>query len=303
MKLKLNLIVISFCICSIVNAQTDLFKVMASKGGLVKSSGDWSTLVSGKKIFSGSQIKVLKGGYVSLLHKSGKSVELKNEGVYNTDELASGINTTQKNYSQKYASYVIAGMSGIKGSNESLDDTGSVTRGNDKKKVGIPNTISLFSSSETNVDPNAANVISWTQLKDVMAYKVKITDLTNKVLFEKVVTTNSISFKEISIDLKSGEKYIFIVSVENNTEYSPANCTLNILSQTETASINDELNNLKKELDSESAIDNIIFAAFYEEKGLFLDAFTHYEKALKLAPGVRDYKKAFDEFTVRIGME
>ncbi|MFC2111380.1 hypothetical protein ACFLQ5_02900 [Bacteroidota bacterium] len=303
MKTRFSLIFISFFIFSIVNAQADLFKVIASKGGLVKSSDNWSTLISGKKILANSQIKVLKGGYVSLLHKSGKSIELKNEGEYDANKLAANINTKQQTYSQKYASYVMTGMSGKKGSNQSMDDTGSVTRGKDKKKVGIPNSIRLFASSETNVDSKAANVIKWTELKDVNSYKVQITDLINTVLYEKVVITNSISFNDVNTNLKAGKKYILLVSVENNKDFTPAKCTLKVLSEFETASINDELNNLKNELDSESAIDNLIFAAFYEEKGLFLDAFKHYEKALKLAPNVRDYKKAYDDFTIRIGMD
>jgi len=303
MKIRLSFIIISLFAFSLVNAQSDLFKVMASKGGLIKSAESWSTLISGKKVHANSQIKILKGGYVSLLHKSGKSVELKKEGIYDVNKLASGINTVKKSYSQKYANYVMVGMTGGKGSNQSMDDTGSVTRSDKRNKVGIPNTIMLFASSETNVDSKLANTIKWTEISDAKSYKIVVSDLNNKVLFEKIINGNAISFNDINVELKSGEKYIFNVSVNNSEEYTPAKCTLTILSQVETESINEELGNLKNELDAESAIDNLIFAAFYEEKGLYLDAFQHYEKALILAPKVRDYQKAYDEFTYRIGME
>ena len=49
----------------------------------------------------------------------------------------------------------------------------------------------------------------------------------------------------------------------------------------------------------DTALNEYLLAAFYEQKKLFIDAITSYEKAIKMAPDVPSYKEAYEEFLLR----
>ena len=52
------------------------------------------------------------------------------------------------------------------------------------------------------------------------------------------------------------------------------------------------LANLKSEVaENESPLNKIIYASFYEENGLILDALTKYEEAIEMYPEIEDFQE------------
>ena len=81
----ITLLLISFS--SLVFAQTpkEDFKVLSHKGANTVNNKPLST---GTKLFSSDQIMVSVGGYIGLLHKTGKTLELRQPGTYTVAEIS-----------------------------------------------------------------------------------------------------------------------------------------------------------------------------------------------------------------------
>jgi hypothetical protein len=64
-------------------------------------------------------------------------------------------------------------------------------------------------------------------------------------------------------------------------------------------SVKKMIDEMGSDMKEETALNKFIFAGFYEENKLFIDAITAYEQAIKLAPDVPTFQEAYEEFLLR----
>jgi len=281
-------------------AQDYEFRVMMNKGeNQVKlSGGDWETLKTGSKLNKGDQIKLAENAYVGLVHKSGKTLELKEGGTHKVDDLSNQVGTGTSSITSKYADFVMAKMS-----NQAQEEnrrkyasvTGAVERAADDAsiKVLMPPTSEVYES-----DP----IITWNPVEN-KKYKIVL-----KNWFDKVITTKETSDNWVKIDMNdpllSKEKLIIVtVSLADNEDFTSGDYGIKRVDEEKAKSFESELTDLKTNLTEESSLNRLILAEFFEENNLIVDALTNYVTAIQLSPDVDYFKDAFEEFKMRNGLK
>jgi hypothetical protein len=74
------------------------------------------------------------------------------------------------------------------------------------------------------------------------------------------------------------------------------------LSNTEAAKVDQNIKGLKSEVNEETPLNKIIYASFFEENNLVLDALTKYEEAIEMSPEVQDFQDMYQSFLVKNGL-
>mgnify|MGYP003895563959 CR=1 FL=1 len=64
-----------------------------------------------------------------------------------------------------------------------------------------------------------------------------------------------------------------------------------------------ELEMLKNEVPVNSAIADMVFATYFEEKGLYLQAIPYYQRAIEKEPNIVEYQNAYNVFLYKIGLD
>jgi len=99
MKLILTTLSLAILLASPLNAQDYVFKVLANKGGntvkVADHSTDWQPIRTGATLNSNDELRISQNSYIGLVHASGKTVELKNEGNYFVRDLAAKLGNTR----------------------------------------------------------------------------------------------------------------------------------------------------------------------------------------------------------------
>ncbi|HWZ22215.1 MAG TPA: hypothetical protein VNW06_06145 [Cytophagaceae bacterium] len=278
-------------------AQDELFKVLASAGSnkvQTQGSTDWKPLFFGKKLMKGDQITVADKGYLGLVFKNGKSIEVKKAGTYKVSDLAGLVAKQNASVNAKYTDF-LAGEMGKTGNDDMarnrykyMSVTGSVVRGTHE----IP--IFIDSSKAANVLGNQV-LIKWEPETNTKTYIVQLTNL-----FSDVISTQETTQSEIVLNLDSKKEKMYIVTISSKEDKGIENqIRISYPSNDKVIELNKQLTELKAQMPEETAINKVILASFYEDNKLYPEAIQTYETAMKLEPGVEDYKIAYNQFLER----
>jgi hypothetical protein len=281
------------------------FRVMVSKGeNKVKvSGGDWQALRIGGKLNDGDELQVADNGYIGMVHKTGKTKEIKNSGNYNIKDLGSAIAAGSDNIATKYADFVISKMSPEEreaNRRKYASVTGAVERGDSDATINI-----FMPTSGPVYNPQV--MIRWDAIEDENAtYVVKLKDLFEQTIMiaETSETTYTIDFNNSKLTNAIVENLVIVnVSVKGDEDVRSKDAAIERFSADASSSFEVELKDLKTNLGDQSSINNLILAEFYEENNLLLDALTSYESAIKMSPDVEYFKEAYEEFLIRTGLK
>lgn len=294
------ILVVLFFIQANGNAQDSFsFRVLANKGAnTIKNLNhpEAQIIKTGVKISGSDTIVLAEGGYVGLVHSSGKTMELKNQGVYPVKDLIGKINSASTSLAGKYAEFVFNQMT--KDGKEDVNKnsrinnkvTGSVERGSEPIHVIAPNSTYIHG-------PIA--ILKWNAPQSTSEFVVTV-----KNLFENNLLTEQTVEKNIIIDIndpKFKNEKLLIVNVKSKKDSKVGSNEIGIkkLPEEELKNIDKDFAVLQAETSEETPLNKIILATFYEQHDLLLDAITQYEAALKLAPDVSDFRSAYELFLVR----
>ncbi|TAH26714.1 MAG: hypothetical protein EAZ07_03405 [Cytophagales bacterium] len=287
------------------SAQEEIFKVLASKGTnkvMTNGSTEAKPLLIGKKLFKGDKLVLSEGCYLGLAHKSGKTIELKKSGTYEVSKLGSEVMAQNATLGKKYLDYVVSEMTAqdedmAKNRHKYMAVTGSVERGLESIKLIAPaNNIKSFVIT-------APTTVRWNKLFDVSTYEVKIMNL-----FDELIYSTSTSDTMTTIDLSTlnksnvNEVQVLKVCSKNNNEIKSTDLALNYIGGDKGLKIKKDIQELKKEMPEESALNQLVLASFYEENKMYLDAMEAYMNAMKIQPEVDDYKVLYGKFLLRTGI-
>ena len=279
----------------LVFGQDYAFKVLGNKGdNQVKQGSNWVTLKTGSTIKDGETLKIGTDSYLGLLHSTGRTLELKEAGEYAVTDLEKKISSGSASVASKYADFVLSKMTN-NGQSNTMAVTGAVERSTDDAsiKVNLPSSVDLF---------NPEAIITWEPVEGNHQYDVVLKNMFDEVIME---TTTSDPMIDLNFDdpkLKDQRLVIFSVKLKDDDAKQSGEYGIKKLTKDEAESIKASLDSLKSEIGDETALDKIILASFYEENNLMIDAATNYEYAIKMSPGVDDFKNAYKQFLTRNGL-
>ncbi len=280
-------------------AQGYVFKVLATKGSpQYKDAGQWKPLTNGVKLQAGSQIKVNSSGYVGLIHVTGKTMQVKTPGSHNVDQLSAKISGGGEGFTSQYVNYMADKVSGTGTANTRYDVTGSVHRGDDDA-TGIW----LVASRDFSVRTQPTDLVWNAESEEGTVYEVLLTDLGEQPLYRKETNQTSASIDLSKVDFSQVMGGVCLLSVNAKTGgYTSGRYKVHVLRGDEAKQLDGDLAKMGEELDAESALDQLVYASYYEDKGLVLDAMNSYRNAMEMEPEVDFFRDAYKNFLYRNGI-
>lgn len=280
-----------------------VFRVLANKGAnQVKRATDGQTqpLKTGATLNQGDEIIAISGAYIGLMHKTGRTIEVRNSGVTKIDELEKKLASAKVSVANRYAKFVMNKMNQGDGDvnknyRQNLKATGAVERAtnNASIKVMLPSSIDVL-------NPNA--IIRWTGGEEGSNYVVSVKNIFDEEIFTAETEKTSININFEDENLADERLVIFNVKVKDNDDVRSSDYGIKRLSSDDAAEVTAGLQELKAEVSDDTPLNKLIYASFYEENNLILDALTKYEEAINLSPDVEDFKTLYEDFLIKNGL-
>lgn len=296
---KVSFIFILFVLCkSNLFAQEQLFKVLVNKG---KNLVDDKPLYAGSKIHAGQTLYVVDGGYLALIYKNGKSMEIKTPGIFKVADLERQAIATSGTFSKKYAELVLNEITKPNDAitidrKKNMKVTGSVERGTESGLVMITPKNSDLLSKEV-------KLIWLSNASCTEGYVVKLKDMFDEPLKNYETTDTFVTVNVEELGLKNPKS--FIVTLEPKQAQNKSNAEgklVKMLDGKRAEELEREFKLVQEEAGDESALSKIILASFCEQNKLYLEAINYFEQATSIEPAVEEYKFAYQNFLDRLGL-
>lgn len=335
-SLKLLLTILLF-LSFHLSMKADDFSVLAVKGNVqFKGNKDknWQKLVAGKKLSLNEQIKLENNSYIGLMHKSGLTEELDKAGTYKLSDLYNEISKRKSSITKRFTQFVVNEMSSsddllAKSSYKTkMGETGAVTRAVSGEEERMENVVILTGGTEDDlammkelsnfsesVDehliialyPRDSYIIDqrvtfkWQPKKGKKNYQFVITDEKDNKIYE-TSTANT----EILLDLKEAgliqdkNYYWYVYSDDcSSNEYC-----INWINTENNQELANEVIPLIKELTAKpKPIECLSLASYLADRNIMHKAIEFYERAIKSAPGIDEYKRVYAAYLFRIGLD
>lgn len=265
-------------------------------------STDWEPIRTGASLNGNDELRITENSYIGLVHASGKTVELKNQGNYYVRDLAAKLGNTKSTVASKYANFVINKMTSNdnqdinKNHREYLTVTGAVER----SVLDAPISLKMPSSVEV---LNKEALIRWDDIDDANKYVFTVKNMYDEVILTKELNQAHILLELNKTPFNTEELIIVNVHVKGNDKIYSGNYGIKRLTGVDADPILRELEQLSISLKEESSLNKLILATFFEENNLLIDALMNYEKAVQLSPDVEQFRIAYELFAKRNGLQ
>lgn len=297
MKKYFLLFAISCFIVSGLLAQEAVFSVILNKGkNSFGQSGNYNPLLLGTTLGENDVLKVADGGYVALVHEAtGASLEITTKGNYSVRDMEQDVKEQTSTVLAKYGKFLMSKLNPEDLGNQNLNVTGAVERGDISLiRVNLPKVIDVYGSHI---------YISWHQVDDVQKYMLTVKDKFDEVIVEKQITGTHY-FLDLEKDGLTNEKLIILnVSAQEIEALRSPDFGIKRLSEKERKSIGKEYAHIKKAASTETALDKLFIASFFEENQLLVDAINYYNEALEISPDPDGFSILYDNFLARNGLK
>ena len=281
------------------------FRVLANKGqNQVKKAGSAAAvaLKTGATLNAGDELIASQGAYIGLMHRSGKTLEIRTPGSSKVSDLEKKVNTKSASVSSRYATFIANKMNEKQTTNyrARLNATGAVSRalaGDASIKVLLPNEVKV-------IGDNA--IVTWDSPEGIEenAYVVSVKNIFDEEIYKEETSTNAVNLDFTSAELKNDEGlYILTVKAKENMEVTSGDIGIKRIKGTDASQYQDGLNELKSEVAEDGPLGKLIYASFYEENGLILDALTKMEEAIQMSPDVEDFGELKKDILERNGIK
>ena len=289
----------------IVYGQGYTFRVLANKGqNTVKRAGTAAAvaLKTGATLNAGDELIASQGAYIGLMHKSGKTLEVRTAGSQKVIDLEKKINTSTASVASRYSKFLAAKMNEKENTNyrSRLNATGAVSRalaGDASIKVLLPAEVKV-------IGDNA--IVGWDSPEGIESneYVVSVKNIFDEEIFKEEVAGNAISLDFTTPELKNDEGlYILTVKAKENLEVTSGAIGIKKLKGDDASQYQEGIGALQAEVSEDGPLGKIIYASFYEENGLILDALTKMQEAIDLSPDVQDFEELRKDILERNGIK
>ncbi|MEQ9305417.1 MAG: hypothetical protein RJQ14_16020 [Marinoscillum sp.] len=291
-------------ISSIASAQDYAFRVLANKGeNQLKKAGSAQaeTLKTGAKLNSGDEIIASEGAYIGLMHKTGKTTEIRGAGTKKISDIEKNISVGSSSIASRYAKFVMNKMNEEENTDyrARLAATGAVSRATGSSAITVmaPAQAELLGSTA---------ILRWDAPEGMAEgdlYVVKIENIFNEEIYSKETDKTSVEldFSDENLAYDMG-LYLVTIYKKGDEEISSGEIGIKKVKSSDKVEVQESLANLKSEVSEDSPLNKIIYASFYEENGLILDALTKYEEAIKMSPDIEDFQELYKNFLLKNGL-
>lgn len=285
-------------------AQDYTFRVLANKGtNQVKRDGSTApeTLKTGSKLNANDEIIASEDAYIGLMHNSGKTTEIRGAGVKKVSELEKTINTGSTSVASRYAQFVMNKMNEEETTDyrARLNATGAVSRATGSAAINV-----MAPSQADLMGDNA--ILRWEAPEDMPVggtYLVKVENIFNEEIYSEETDKTSIelNFADEALAYDMG---LYLVKVYKKGDDKIVSNEIGIkkVKSGDKVEIQENLASLRSEVSEDSPLNKLIYASFYEENGLILDALTKYEEAIAMSPEVEDFQELYQFFLLKNGL-
>lgn len=325
-----TLLLVILCFSAGVLHAQERFKVLAVRGQVSSGNG---TVKVGARLGLKDKLTVGKDGYVSLSHTNGRTLEVRKAGSYKVSDLDKDATKKGSSASSKFASYVASELTEVKEPDAFRDvhrgrmrTTGAVERANGDE-VSVVDTVAqavgglgeaqhlamvAYGSiskgrSIIAIMPRHTRLLGdsvafqWHPSPNATGYRVVVQDRGGATVFERTVTDTMVVVPSASIP--EGQLCFWHLEAQGIDLRSDA-YGLFRLSGDERRSTEQVIASVRSEVDDDDgAIGSLVLAAAFEDQGLIADAYRAYDRAVRIAPDVQNYKRLFAEFLRRQGLD
>ncbi|MFY0599718.1 MAG: hypothetical protein JXR03_08595 [Cyclobacteriaceae bacterium] len=299
------LIIVVLFSAATVSAQGYTFRVLANKGdNKVKKAGaaEATQLKTGATLNAQDMLISSEGSYIGLMHKTGKTTEVRGAGSKKVSEIEKQIKLASTSVADRYAKFVMSKMNESENTNyrARLNATGAVSRATGSAAIDV------MAPAQADVIEDRA-IVRWVKpdvgIEDGDTYTVKIKNIFDEVIFETETDKTSIELDFSAPDMEN-EAGLYLVKIykTSDEEISSGEVGIKKLKDSDKSELQENLQILKQEVSEDSPLNKLIYASFYEENGLFLDALTKYEEAIRMSPGVDDFQELYESFLENSGL-
>jgi hypothetical protein len=176
----------------------------------------------------------------------------------------------------------------------SMSITGSVERSLDQFDIA------LFIPETTRITRQTAQV-NWYPKETASAYKVVITNMFDEEVYATTVSETQATIDFNAIGLEADDIYKMQVNASDESGAKSAIVTLRTPAEEEMNNLQSEYSQLEENA-SESALNELVLATYFEQNELYLNAIPHYERAIALEPEIEEYKEAYNRFLYSVGL-
>jgi len=279
---------------------TFVFRVLANKGdNQVEKAEDGKKvyLRPGLTLMQGDQIIASKGAYIGLMHRTGKTIELRTPGITRITDLETHLANSKSTIASKYANYILAKIND-EGDNRSyrakMKATGAVERSSSTAiSAMLPSSVDIL---------NPSAVIRWNSVGEKSNYIITIKNIFDEELISAETNKPYIQINLDDENLANEDLIILNIKVKDSPDLFSPDYGIERLSEERKADVIATLSQLKAEVSGDTPLGKLVFASFFEDNSLILDALTQYEEIMEQAPEVEDFKMLYGEFLIRNGL-
>jgi 2-hydroxy-3-keto-5-methylthiopentenyl-1-phosphate phosphatase len=146
---------------------------------------------------------------------------------------------------------------------------------------------------------NSSFEAAWYSTGAGISYVFKLIDEDNHTVFIKETKDTSLALDLNQLGLLKNIPYTWYVYSTGMDKSKSDICTFRLLGESNIKTIADSINDVKKNLDINSAVDQFILVKFLESKNLNCDALKGFDNILKSYPGIEDYKYNYIAFLLK----
>lgn len=268
------------------------FKVMAYNGNINQyddDSGRWVEIRFASELQKNDSIKISGKCYLSLVHHSGRTLEIIKEGRYSVKELSNSVdNSGGKSYKALLSNVV-----------KMMQDLNSYMNDEDyRANMGI------VSAVERNIDPRIKfncpdkfNIIgeklelSWQAFNiDDRKFRFILHYMDGKPKIDEIVNDTAITIDFKEWNLPKGGDYICNVLLKNNEKVLAGAISFKILSESDEEIINKEINSIISDIEELNASDYAIIGLFMQKNKLIFEAAKYFNKSIEMQPDAVEYR-------------
>ena len=284
------------------------FRVLANKGtNQVKKAGTTTpvALKTGATLSVGDELIASQGAYIGLMHRSGKTLEVRTPGTKKVADLEKQVNTKSASVSSRYAQFLASKMNEKENTNyrARLNATGAVSRalaGDESIKVLTP------SNPDENKVIGDNVIVTWDSPEgmDENAFVVTVKNIFDEEIYKSETSSNSVNLDFTTEQLKNDEGlYILTVRAKENLDVKSGDIGIKRLTGSDAAQYQEGLTSLQSEVSDDSPLSKVIYASYFEESGLILDALTQMELAIQANPDITDFVELKKDILERSGIK
>lgn len=282
---------------TLVFAQADeVFKIIASKGKITLERTKKAVSV-GAGLTSTDQLRMEGPVYLGLVHKSGKALELRQEGIVLVKDLLGKV-PTKSNGMDKLVGFVVQSVQGAQEGKNIKSASVEMSLNVNKLRLISPRTTKTIDDEMT---------FTWNGTVDgskTPTYLFTITDASQNVRFKRELTETQVTVNLKSLGLEKDRCYYWSVTQVGANAPTVESYCLYMVNDAEMASLNGQLKTLRDEQNTQpTALDKLMLASFYEQNGLTYRAMTAYKEASSIGGDVEIFSDSYREFLRRTGVD